>query len=605
MTDDFSRFPAWLGLAQGAALYALYKTYQSSAWPPDQGALFNALLMLALLLPFVVYWSQGVLARTAARRLWIAASLTLAGLGAWQGLAAFPVEGAARPPLVSVPAVLGLAMIAFMVVPLTSGWTRGCSGAVLGAWHYPRLFEVAWRNAVITAQAGAVTGLLWVVLTLGAQMFHLIGVEWPKDTIARSWFAIPVTTLSIAFGLRTALRREAFTTMLRNHWLALIVWLLPLASLIGAAFALTSLAGVERLFERGLSAFFLLWFAAFWIKFYNAAYQDGSGEPALHPLLRRGTALASLALVAVVGMAAWALTLRILQYGLTPDRIWGALALVVGLIYAVGYAVSLRRPAGPWMAGIASANVLAALAMCAGIALLLSPALDVDRLATASQMARLETGRTAPDDFDVHALTRQGRAGHDALRALQQRRGADGKPDALALRAEDAHAARGRYGSGFGENWDDPVAKARFDAARIEMHPAGAALPDALTTLLAQEIAAWTPWQGEMSCFSARAAKMRCALLRVDLDRDGRDEAVVWLRQDDAYPRVYGETPEGWVHLGMLRPESGASDSARARLGTGDYAVESRRWDVLRLGKARYQVVEAADADSDSVPAQQ
>lgn len=605
MTNDTFRFPAWLGLAQGAALYALYKTYRSSAWPSDQGALFNALLVLALLLPFVVYWSQGALARTAARRLWIAAGLTLAGLGAWQGVAAFPVEGAARPPLASAPAVLGLAMLAFMAVPLTSGWARGRSGAVLGAWHYPRLFEVAWRNAVITAQAGAVTGLLWIVLTLGAQMFHLIGVEWPKETLAKSWFAIPVTTLSVAFGLRTGLRREAFTTTLRNHWLALIVWLLPLASLIGAAFALTSLAGVERLFERGLSAFFLLWFAAFWVKFYNAAYQDGGSGPALHPLLRRGTALASLALVAVVGMAAWALTLRILQYGLTPDRIWGVLVLVVGLIYAVGYAASLRRPAGPWMAGIAPANVLAALAMCAGIALLLSPALDVNRLATASQMARLETGRTAPDDFDVHALTRQGRAGHDALRKLQQRRGADGKPDALALRAEDARVQGERYAFGFGEDRDDPAAQARFEAARIEVHPAGARLPDALAAVLAQEVTAWTPWQGEMSCFSTRTAGRRCALLLIDLDRDGRDEAVVWLRQDDSQPRVYGEKPGGWTHLGMLRPESGAPDSARARLGTGDYAVEPRRWDALRLGKARYQVVETAGADSDSVPAQQ
>lgn len=605
MNNDTFRFPAWLGLAQGAALYALYKTYRSSAWPPDLGALFNALLMLALLLPFVVYWSQGALVRTAARRLWVAAGLTLAGLGAWQGLAAFPVEGAARPPLAPVPAVLGLALLAFMVVPLTAGWARGRSGAALGAWHYPRLFEVAWRNAVITAQAGAVTGLLWIVLTLGAQMFHLIGVEWPKETIAKSWFAIPVTTLSIAFGLRAGLRREAFTTALRNHWLALIVWLLPLASLIGAAFALTSLTGVARLYERGLSAFFLLWFAAFWIKFYNAAYRDGAGAPTLHPLLRRGTAFASLALVAVVGMAAWALALRIRQYGLTPDRIWGVLAVVVGLIHAAGYAASLRRPAAPWMAGIASANVLAALVMCAGIALLLSPALDVDRLATASQMTRLEAGRTAPDDFDVHALTWQGRAGHDALRALQQRRGADGKPDALALRAEAARAARGRYGPGFGEDRGDPVAKVRFDAARVDVYPAGAAFPDALATLLAQEVAAWTPWQGDMSCFSARAAGMRCSLLRVDLDRDGRDEAVVWLRQDDGQPRVYGEQPGGWRHLGMLRPESGVPDSARARLGTGDYAVTPRRWDGLRLGTARYQVVETAGADSDSVPAQQ
>jgi len=55
----------------------------------------------------------------------------------------------------------------------------------------------------------------------------------------------------------------------------------------------------------------------------------------------------------------------------------------------------------------------------------------------------------------------------------------------------------------------------------------------------------------------------------------------------------------------MLRPESGVPDSARARLGTGDYAVTPRRWDGLRLGTARYQVVETAGADSDSVPAQQ
>ncbi len=597
MTDSTSiRFPTWLGLAQGAALYALYKSHQEKLWPPELGALFNALLLTLLLLPCVAYWGQGVLGRPAARRLLIAAGLVLAGIGAYQGATTFPLPGAVRPQIAPAPAFLGLAMLAFMAVPLMAGRARGTAGAVLGAWHYPRLFEVAWRNAVITAQAGVLTGLLWIVLTLGAQLFHLIGVDWPKETIAKAWFAIPVTTLSIALGLAAGLRRAAFTVTLRNHWLALIVWLLPLASLIGTAFVLTSPAGVDRQFERGLSAFFLLWFAAFWVKFYNAAFQDGEAEPALHPALRHVLPFASLALVGVVGLAAWALALRILQYGLTPDRIWGTLVVAVGLIYAVGYAWSLRWPDGRWMAGIAPANVVAALTMCAGIVLLLSPALDVNRLATASQLARLQSGRTPADGFDVHALARQGRAGHDALLELKQRRGADGKPDALALRAEDAFDRAGRYARGFGEDRDADAKSVRFDAARVDRYPSAKPLPPELSAFLDKEVARWQPWQRSQSCFAPTAGKARCTLLQIDLDRDGRDEVVFWKMQDELQPEVYGIERGKWRRIGTLLAGNGAApDSARVELATGDYAAKPLRWDELRVGATRFLIFEEAE----------
>lgn len=566
-------------------------------WPAEWSALFNALLLTVLLLPFVVYWSQGVLARPALRRLLVLSALVLAGIGAWQGASAFPPVGALRPTLAGAPAFLGLAMLVFMAVPLVAGWTRGSAGGVLGGWQYPRLFEVAWRNAVISVQAGVLTGLLWAVLFLGAQLFHLIGVDWPKETIAKAWFVIPVTTLAIALGLRAGLRRAAFTVTLRNHWLALVVWLLPLASLIGIAFVLTSLAGVDTLFSRGLSAFFLLWFAAFWIKFYNAAYQDGTTGPVFHPALNRILAWAVLALVGVTGLAAWALALRIHQYGLTPDRIWGALVVLVGLIYAVGYAVSLRMRGG-WMAGIAPANVLAALVMALGIGLLLSPLLDVNRLATASQMARLASGRVSPQDFDVWALARQGRAGHDALVALKQRRGADGKPDALALRAieiidQTEGYARERSGD------DEADAKqTRFDAKRIDVYPSSRPAPAALLSALARGFETWPDWKRGRSCFVATASRPRCALLQIDLDRDGRDEAVFWWQQGAfQQPDVYESVGGQWRHVGSLRMHDAPSrDEVGIGLATGDYAAHARRWDDLRIGKMRYFVTDLPDA---------
>lgn len=597
MTDSSpARFPTWLGIAQGIALYTLYKSHQDKLWPPELSALFNAVLLTVLLLPFVVYWGQGVFLRAAMRRLLAVSAIALLGVGAYQGWAAFPLDGALRPRIVPPSAFIGLALLAFMTVPLVAGWERGNTGAVLGGWHYPRLFEVAWRNAVITAQAGVLTGLLWTVLALGAKLFQLIGVDWPKDLITEAWFAIPLTTLAIALGLRAGLRREAFTVTLRNHWLALIVWLLPLASVIGTAFVLTSFAGVDKLFERGLSAFFLLWFAAFWIKFYNAAFQDGTSEPALPSVMRRALPFASLALAGVVALAAWALALRIQQYGLTPDRIWGALVVLVGLIYAVGYAASLRMHDG-WMAGIAPANVLAALTMSLGIMLLLSPALDADRLATHSQMARLAAGLTAANDFDVHTLARQGRAGHDALATLKMRRGADGKPDVLALRAADAFDHAERYASGFGESHVADVKAIRFDATRIESYPANKSMPPLLAAFLAKEVMAWQPWEREQSCFALNAGKAHCVLLLIDLNRDGTDEAVFWKMRDEFDPRVYGIVDDKWKRIGRLMFGGGAvlSDSLRARLSIGDYAAEPRRWDDLRLGAARYILNESAD----------
>ncbi|MEQ1661789.1 MAG: hypothetical protein ABL877_03755 [Thiobacillus sp.] len=580
------KFPLWLAPVQGVALYLLYSTYQENVWLPERGALFNTLLFVALLLPLVVYWSQDIIDGRQRTRLWAGMFLLVGGVVAYQGATVFPVENALRPGLVSFPVFIGLTMVAFMAVPLVAAMRRG---GTLGGWDYDRLFEIAWRNAVVTAQAGMLTGLLWTVLALGAMLFHLIGISFFKTMILQPWVAIPLTAVAMAFGLRAGFRRAAFTITLRNHWLTLVMWLLPLASVIGVAFVLSSLGGTGKLFERGLSAFVLLWFAAFWIKFYNAAYQDGAQSPQLPALLLRVASWSSPALLVIVGLAAWALGMRVAQYGWTPDRAWAALVVLVGLIYAIGYASSLLQR-GEWMSGIAPANVLAALTMGLGIVLLLSPLLDVNHLATSSQVARLASGRLTQDNFDVDALTQQGRAGFEALRALEQRKGADGKPDALSMRAVQArHTARQ-----YGHVREIREPEFRFDVAHLTVYPPGGVLPTGFAEFLAGEVKTWQRWERESSCFAKPLGAGQCYALLQDMNGDGQDEVLLWKFPGAPQVFLYQKNQTGWRHEARLHPEKSKSPpSLQADLTSANVKTNPPRWRELQVGDTRYRVFDA------------
>lgn len=585
----------WLGLVQGIALYALYKTHQAMLWPIEWGPLFNALLLSLLLLPFVVYWAHGILTRNTLIKLLLVMGILTMGIGAYQAATLFSFTDLVKPQLVDFPVFLGLGLLGFMVVPLVSAWrSHAPSGLALGRWDYATLFEHTWRNAVITVQAGVLTGLLWIVLQLGAQLFRLIGVDWPHDVLEEAWFAMPVTTLSIALGMRAGLKRAAFVVTLRNHWLTLTAWLLPLVGVIGSAFVLTSLAGVDKLFERGLSAFFLLWFAAFWVKFFNSAFQDGQSAPPFGAGLQKMLPYTTVALLAITGLAGWALGLRVGQHGLTPDRVWGLLVAGVALCYGGGYAFSIIRKT-QWMGSMAHANVLAALVMCAGIVLLLSPVLDARRLSTSSQMTRLNAGKVNVADFDVHALAEQGRFGHDALQGLAQQKNAKGDATPLALRAEEAiESARRyrRYGWGDTDKSSDlPVSDVR---ERLDIYPRNSALPQDFEGFLKTEIRTWDSWSSRDSCFDQSNKNVRCSLLQLDLNRDGQTEMILWKTRYDVQPQVYAKSGAAWRRIGYLafsRTPIKPID-IQTHLMTEPFASRPSVWNELSIGTMRYFVYE-------------
>jgi hypothetical protein len=137
-------------------------------------------------------------------------------------------------------------------------------------------------------------------------------------------------------------------------------------------------------------------------------------------------------LLPVLGVVAMvALGQRVQQYGWTPDRLIAALVAVIGLGYGLLYAAA--APRADWMARLRRANVTLALVTIALAALPMTPLLNGERIATASQMARYADGRLPAEKLDVSALERWGIAGKSALATLRAQANQPGG-EALAAR---------------------------------------------------------------------------------------------------------------------------------------------------------------------------
>ena len=213
--------------------------------------------------------------------------------------------------------------------------------------------------------------------------------------------------------------RAGLTRGFRTVGLVLLSWLMPLMALLTAAFLVALLfTGLKPIWAYIGSSGMLLGAAATLIILINATYQDGQADTQAPFVLRwaaRGTALLVTPLLVLAGIGIF---LRIGQHGLTADRIVSLACLVIGVCYALGYAIAAVRP-GPWMKPLERTNVYTAFVTLAVILALFTPIADPARISVGDQVSRLEHGKIAPDKFDYEFLRfKSGRYGRDALARL-------------------------------------------------------------------------------------------------------------------------------------------------------------------------------------------
>lgn len=479
-----------VGLTSGLGLLALSRAAKAEV---IEGPLLGAFGVLGALLPFVLLAGMGAM-RARALALWAGiAGCGLFALG-WRDL-----EGD-QPVLLLLPVML---FIAHHLVQTAAG---------AGRWRapYPAYFDLGWRHGVQLALAGAFTGAMWILFWLAAALFNMLGVAFIETLITKDYFAFPVTGLAIAAAVHLTMERVGLVIGARTLALTLFSWLLPLLTLIAAAFlAALPVRGVEAVWKGAFGSGLLAWAAVLLIFLLNAAYQ--AGERPRSALLAWSARGAALLLTALVVLASIGVGLRVAQHGLTPSRVFAIAGFAILTAYAAAYAwAALSRRS--WLGPLGAGNVL-----CAGIAVLvllalLSPLADPTRLAVASQLARLEQGKVDPEAFDYWFLARAGKPGKAALEKL-----AAGPQDGRA--AVRARAAlEGRDGGPL----DDAQLRRRILLVNIPADEVPAGLYK-------------TKLNGEQSLNVACRGAQTCALRRDDLNRDGVAE---WLLLAPSYIRV-------------------------------------------------------------------
>lgn len=547
---------------QGLVLWCLYSAAKRAVWPVTEPAWFHGLLAPAILVPPLIYLVLGLATSRRIAGLAAGASALLFALG-WHFGARVLGDSQASP---ENPYAFALPVIVLCFHALPFVQSAFVTGRIRP--EYPRLFEFAWRNALLVALALVFTGVLWLLFLLWAQLFDMIGIRFFGRVFRDSRFAIPVTSVAFAVGIGLAGSVERLQDALRQHLLGLFKWLAILAFVILTLFTIALIGKSPELFASGrrvISATWLLWLLVFCVYLLNAAYQDGSADRpyprAIGAFLRHAMPL----LVVVALLALYALGVRVGAYGLTVARIWALLVAVLALIYAAGYTwAAFRR--GPWMAGMGQVNIVAALVLIGALLLMLTPVLSPYRFAAGSQEARAlasaSPAAAKPLNQDAFWALRfdTGRYGTERLARLAQ---LENHPDAAAIRdrAREMQQRKRRYAG------TDPLSQQEL---ALIAYPEGRTLSPSLRAAMVSA----SRLQGSGDCVQETGG---CPVLFVDLDEDGRDEAVLFR---DQLPQVFSESGGEWRHVG-----SGAVASVFG--GNTEPLTRARAGELLASGSYR------------------
>jgi hypothetical protein len=317
--------------------------------------------------------------------------------------------------------------------------------------------------------------LFWGILWLGAALLGFIGFKWLTDLLTNEYFAWPMS--GIAFGAAVHLGdvQTKLLANVRNLILGVLSWLLPVITIIGGIFAVSLLvSGLAPLWATKAATVTLLSGCIGFVLLINAAYQQGDIERPVPVVLRWCVRGAALLLLIFSALAAWSLGLRINQYGLSPDRVFAGLGVIIALLYGAGYSFAVFVP-GRWMAKIETLNIYFAMAICLLFIAILTPVAAPGRLSVSDQVARLNSGKVSIANFDWWLLKDEtGPYGKSALAKLA-------KSSNAAIAAKAKAAIDDNLGERPNQDRDEPdVAPVTLGAKAsiLVVVPAGGKLPD-------------------------------------------------------------------------------------------------------------------------------
>jgi hypothetical protein len=287
---------------------------------------------------------------------------------------------------------------------------------------YGEIYHHIWTDAIGAAGALAFTGLSWVALAILSQLFLLLQIDVLREVMKQGWFGW--TFSALAFGAALGVLRNEIKVLDVMRTVVLLVLSLlavPLAGGLVAFLLATAVSGPQVLWEATREATPTLLACAAGAFVLTCVIVRQDDEAMTRSRVMRVAALAlAIVILPLAVFAAVSLGLRLDQYGLAPERLWGMVAVLVACAWGVGYwAALIRGRKAGWARNLRQTNLLLAVGTCVLALFLALPILDFGRISTANQLHRLESGQVSPDKFDYAALRWDfGDSGRTALARL-------------------------------------------------------------------------------------------------------------------------------------------------------------------------------------------
>lgn len=338
-----------------------------------------------------------------------------------------------------------------------------------------------WTDIVSGAGALVFVGLAWALFAVLAELFQLLQINLLKDLINQEWFGWTYSGLTFGAALGTLRNQLKILGTLQSVVLMVLSLLaVPLAAALVLFLAAMILSGPDVLWQATRSATPILLSCAFGaFVLTNAIIRDDESEMTDSRIMRITALILALGILPLTVFAAVSMGTRVAQYGLSPERIWGLIAIGFACAYGLAYVAALirGRKAG-WHDALRRANIHLAVVGCVLALIVALPIFDFGAISARNQIARLETGKVAVDDFDFTALRWDfGEGGRKALRELAASSEGEVKTEAAGALAQTERLWGGQTVPGMKKrrlanlrmNFTDPVLREKTQAAILDM----------------------------------------------------------------------------------------------------------------------------------------
>lgn len=546
-----------IAVAQGLALFALYRAFDTNVWPSESPLWSYPLWTLAAAVPLLLLLS---LKRGNEKRV----TRLVAGLAAVLALLAFYTGWQAEPfdafPLFSLS-------FAF-----TCSITLACFKALMYLQQrvervpltYQVLFTNSWRNFLVTALSAVFVLIFWLILMLWGELFRLIRIDFFHDLFNEDWFIFPA--LGFAFGLGVIIFRN-LTRVIDNitkllH--GLIKLLLPLVVAVAVFFlAALPFVGLDVLWSTKRGTALLLWLLAIMLFFTNAVYQDGREANPYSAIIHR-LIFSGLCVMPIISLLSlYGLVLRINQYGWSVERCWGFVVWFVLTMLAVGYVMGIFRRRADWTDDLVRVNTSMGLVVLAIMVLANTPILDFRKISLWSQMNRLESGEIELREFDFwYAKNHLARPGYLAMEEMKLQVG-DSDPELLDLIENPVDKWQAQRLQDSEDLW-----------AKMTYRPEPFDVPVRLKNFINKQYIAGPGGDP--------------VLFRVDLDGDGQNEYLLFHLQEygGVNSQFYYLSDEGWTYGFLSHPgwRPGGGGDTFESIRTGEIRIVDPRFKHLEIG---------------------